>query len=224
MEVMGISLDASAHTPVLLLRQKGTDIIMPVWIGAMEALSISFALGHVPTPRPVAHDLLATLLKKLGASHVRTQISHVRQDSFVAELIISPAGGEKIIVDARPSDAIALALRTGAPVFTSKEIVAKTGRKMSQEQIDRCHSLAPGELALLFSSPQSRTDAAQASSPDDIFAEIREQMRIRQATTRKQPALNQPRTCQDAASVDISDQETLEKLLRALSPETRYKM
>lgn len=224
MEVMGISLDASAHTPVLLLRQKGTDIIMPVWIGALEALSISFALGHVPTPRPVAHDLLATLLKKLGATHVRVQISHVQQDAFVAELIVTSAAGEEIAMDARPSDAIALALRTGAPVFASKEIVAKAGRKVPREQAERCHSLAPGELALLFSSPQSRMDAAQTSSPDDIFAEIREQMRIRRATAHKPPALNQPRTCQNAASVDISDQETLEKLLRALSPETRYKM
>lgn len=225
MTVVGITLDPETRGPLLILRVRDAEIVMPVWIGAMEALSISFALAKTSLPRPLTHDLLIHVLEKLEATLVCVRLTETRQETFIAELELASAQGT-VLLDARPSDAIALALRANAPIFAARDMVRKLGHPVTPDQLARYQRLAPGELALLFSSPQEKESGAQTATPDDLFTEIRHDARMRKLQQMQKLTQEnaQPRTCQPAVTIDLADQDALKRLLQSLSPETKYKM
>jgi len=121
-----------SNQPIVLLRETGSDRYLPIWIGAVEATAIAFAQQGVVPPRPLTHDLLRDVLTAVGQELAQVRITDLRDGVFYAELVF--AGG--VEVSARPSDAIALALRTGSPIFGSTTVLDEAGIEIPDEQED----------------------------------------------------------------------------------------
>ncbi len=123
MNVARIGLDRATNTPVLLLREAVGDRAVPIWIGVPEASAIAIALQKVTVPRPMTHDLLLHVLHGLGGEVVRAVVTEARDNTYFAELLLRRGGQELAAVDARPSDAIAIALRAGAPILVADALL-----------------------------------------------------------------------------------------------------
>lgn len=125
-----------SNQPIVLLREVGGDRFLPIWIGAVEATAIAFAQQGVVPPRPMTHDLFKDVLDAAGITLEQVRITEVRDNTYYAELVLS--GG--LEVSSRPSDSIALALRTGSPIYASEPLLDEVGVLMadpdSEEQED----------------------------------------------------------------------------------------
>ncbi len=135
-----VRVDVGSATPLLLLEEVNGSRVLPVFIGAPEATAIAYALQHVETPRPMTHDLLGHLIEALGARLFAVEVTELIENTYHAALRLLTDGGE-VLVSARPSDAIALALRVGAPILVNDELMAAEGRQMdlsedADEEID----------------------------------------------------------------------------------------
>ncbi len=134
MELVGVRVQMPTNAPILLLREtEGQHRTMPIFIGGPEAHAIDLALSGTETARPMTHDLLLTLLTDLGATVDRIVITELDQGTFFADLHIMDAGGDEQIVSARPSDAIALAVRTSAPIFAEDIVIDEAGIEEEEE-------------------------------------------------------------------------------------------
>lgn len=129
-EIVGVRVDMPANQPLVLLRELGGTRVVPIWIGAVEASAIAFALQGTPTARPLTHELMATLLEALGDELQRVEIVDVRDGIFYAELHFESGA----VVEARPSDSIALALRTGATVLVAEDVLDAAGLVPESEE------------------------------------------------------------------------------------------
>ena len=127
--VAGVALDASGQH-VLLLKPvdqiPGDGFVLPIWIGQLEATSILVAVENAEVPRPLAHDLMGLILTALDAVAIKVEVTRIEDGTFYAEITLSMALGERI-VDARPSDAVALACRVGAPIWVADAVLAEAG-------------------------------------------------------------------------------------------------
>lgn len=117
-EVVGVRVEIPSNTPIVLLRTEGDERMLPIWIGAAEATAIAFAQQGVEPPRPLTHDLMRDLLDGAGVQVQSVTITDLEDGVFFASIALSNGA----IVSARPSDAIALALRSDAPIFGSDEV------------------------------------------------------------------------------------------------------
>lgn len=124
MTIKGLMLDPSSNVPIVVLKHDETDVFLPIWIGVFEANAIALRIEEVETPRPMTHDLLRSAVEQLGAKVEKIVISDLRDNTFYALIHLS-RNGEALEVDARPSDAIALALRTEAPIFVAEPVLEK---------------------------------------------------------------------------------------------------
>lgn len=124
MQVFGLAMDEQNKAPILILKDVAEENVLPIWIGAMEAMSISLALNNVDFPRPMTHDLLLNVLTELGVGVESVEIVRMEEGTFYAELVL---GERERRVDCRPSDAIALAVRVEAPVFVAEEVLEQAG-------------------------------------------------------------------------------------------------
>jgi bifunctional DNase/RNase len=123
MEIVGVRVEMPSSSPIALLREVGgTQRMLPIFIGAPEATAIAFALEEVVTPRPMTHDLLRTVLDDLGVSLERITVTDLREGVFYAELELNARDGVHTI-SSRPSDAIALAARTGSPIYAAESVL-----------------------------------------------------------------------------------------------------
>ena len=122
-----VRVDVGTATPLLLLEEVGGSRVLPIFIGAPEATAIAYALQNVDTPRPMSHDLLGNVITALGARLFAVEITHLVDNTFYANLRLLREGRE-ILVSARPSDAVALALRVGAPLLVSDELMNDEGQ------------------------------------------------------------------------------------------------
>lgn len=133
MELVGIELERPPNIPCLVLRETdGEGRILPIFIGGPEATAIAFALEEVETPRPMTHDLMKDLLDELGARVERIVVTELRESTFFAEIVLRVAG-DVHTVSARPSDAIALAVRSGSPVFAEEGVLEAAGRAAGED-------------------------------------------------------------------------------------------
>ena len=127
--VLGVALDAARQHIVLLkplLEDPGVGRVLPVWIGAQEATSILIAVEGQQAPRPLSHDLITTLFGTLGAKVERVDVTRIEDGTFFAELTLSTPTGPQIL-DSRPSDAIALAVRADAPIWVADDVLEEAG-------------------------------------------------------------------------------------------------
>jgi len=122
MEIKGLMLDPTSNIPIVVLREQGGQIFLPIWIGVFEANAIALRIEGVQPPRPLTHDLLCSVFGHFGAQVHRVVISDLRENTFFALIDVRQDGKESSI-DARPSDAIALAIRTEAPIFVRRDVL-----------------------------------------------------------------------------------------------------
>jgi bifunctional DNase/RNase len=124
MKVKGLALDPLSNMPLLILGDEEDKRSLPIWVGLFEAEAIALELEKISPPRPMTHDLIERILESLEARVQKIVVSDVRDNTFYAVIHLR-RGRAEITVDARPSDAIALALRVGAPIFVEEEVVRK---------------------------------------------------------------------------------------------------
>jgi uncharacterized protein len=130
--VYGVSFDVASKQPIVLLKVDGKNRFLPIWIGHPEAAAILMKLQNAELPRPMTHDLLAAIIEQLSANVASVLVTELRDNTFYAVLQLE-AGGQEVRVDSRPSDAIALAVRTDAPIFASTELLETNGIEFEQE-------------------------------------------------------------------------------------------
>jgi len=123
-EIRGLVLDPSSNLPIVVLRDIVGDRLLPIWIGLFEAQAIALRLEGVTTPRPMTHDLLLSLVQGTKATVSRVIVSDLVDNTFYAEIHVR-RGREEEIIDSRPSDAIALAIRAQAPLFVHRQVFEK---------------------------------------------------------------------------------------------------
>jgi hypothetical protein len=140
MKVSGIALDPFTNTPIVILKDLTGEKILPIWIGFMEASSIAMELEKTPRVRPLTHDLMKNLLETLKFSVTKVEVTDLRNDTFYAEIRLR-RGSEEHIIDSRPSDAIAIALRTGSPIFVKDEVLEKSKKLEVDEEKEKLTDL-----------------------------------------------------------------------------------
>lgn len=167
LEVMGVRVEMPTNQPIVLLRERDGDRYLPIWIGAAEATAIAYVQQGVEPPRPLTHDLIVNVLAELGHEVSAVRIDSLVDGVFFATLVID--GGTEI--SARPSDAIAIALRVGAPVLGSTEVLDDAGVHMPEEQEedveafkDFLDSVSPEDFA---EPPSEGAGPGTAQTPDD---------------------------------------------------------
>ncbi len=132
LDVVGVRVEMPSNQPIVLLKEVAGDRYLPIWIGAVEATAIAFAQQGVVPARPLTHDLLRDVVEAFGRTLDQVRITELRDGVFYANLVFS--GG--VEVSARPSDAIALALRTGSPIFGADSVLDDAGIAIPDEQED----------------------------------------------------------------------------------------
>jgi hypothetical protein len=125
--IRGLILDERSKSPIVILQEEGGERVLPIWIGEAEARAINMIMAREKFERPMTHDLLLLMVKSLGGRVVRITITALKEHTFFAEIHLE-ADGEQILIDARPSDSIAVALRAEAPVFVSEEVLQSSGQ------------------------------------------------------------------------------------------------
>jgi bifunctional DNase/RNase len=135
MTVTGVRMELPSNTPIVLLKEQTGTRFLPIWVGAVEAMAITSALEGVTPPRPLTHDLLRVVIEALGADLDHIVVTDLRNNVYYAELTFKIEGRE-IVVSSRPSDAIALSVRTGAPVFAKRDVLDEAGIELQDEESD----------------------------------------------------------------------------------------
>jgi bifunctional DNase/RNase len=125
MKVQGLVMDPESKSPVVMLKEGDGEQSLPIWIGILEAAAIAYALEGVQPARPLTHDLLKMLLEELGARVPRVDIDALESDVFHAKIHLEIPGGSRRLVDCRPSDGLAVALRTGAEIYADESVLKK---------------------------------------------------------------------------------------------------
>src|SRR5215213_9834975 len=122
MTIKGLMVDPITNMPIIILRDREGQRILPIWVGVFEANAIALQIENVQTPRPMTHDLLKNIIGDLSASVDRIVVTELKENTFYARIHLR-RNGTAIEVDARPSDAIALALRTQSPIFVEEAVI-----------------------------------------------------------------------------------------------------
>jgi len=120
--IRGLMMDPATNMPIVVLKDVASETVMPIWVGIFEANAIAIEIEKVALPRPMTHDLTRNLIRHLNGRLERVVISELKDDTFFALLWIRQ-GEEQVAIDARPSDAIALALRADCPIFVSEQVM-----------------------------------------------------------------------------------------------------
>ena len=157
MELVGVRIEIPANTPMVLLQeQAGQHRLLPIYIGSPEASAIHYALEGIDPPRPLTHDLFMIVLTELSTVLERVVVTEVRDHTYYAELHLQATDGERI-VSARPSDAIALAVRCGAPLFAADQLLDDVGQLPEPEPEDQAEEII-----------DEFKDFIESVSPDDF--------------------------------------------------------
>src|SRR6188768_4438622 len=120
--IKGLMVDPITNMPIIILRDKAEQRVLPIWVGIFEANAIALQIENVTTPRPMTHDLLRNVIHDLNATVQKIVVCDLQENTFYAMIYLSLLG-ETVAIDARPSDAIALALRTRAPIFVEDVVI-----------------------------------------------------------------------------------------------------
>lgn len=135
-DVVGVRVEMPSNQPIVLLKEMGGDRYLPIWVGAVEATAIAFAQQGVEPPRPLTHDLMKTLIESVNRRVDSIHLTELKDGVFYALINMD----QSLSISARPSDAIALALRTGSPILASEELLAEAGIEIpdqSEEEVEK---------------------------------------------------------------------------------------
>jgi len=152
MQIKGLMVDPITNMPIVILKDKDGERVLPIWVGIFEANAIALQIENIATPRPMTHDLLRNIITDLEGHVDRVVVSDLKENTFYA-IVHLTVRGERVAVDARPSDAIALALRTRAPILVEETVIenAKTvdfaSERADNDRLQKwLESLDPEEL------------------------------------------------------------------------------
>jgi len=151
MTIKGLMVDPVTNMPIIILRDKDGQKVLPIWVGVFEANAIALQIENVSTPRPMTHDLLKNVIQDLEAAVTKIVVSDLRDNTFYAVIYLQ-RDGETVAIDARPSDAIALALRTHVPIFVEEMVIdnaktIETPEKADSERLQKwLESLDPEDM------------------------------------------------------------------------------
>ena len=156
MKVAGITVDPFTNTPIVILRDLEEKDVLPIWIGLLEASSIATAIENIQTPRPMTHDLLKNILDNLGIKVIKIEVNDLRDNTYYA-MIHFEVDNKRLVIDSRPSDAIAIALRTGASIFVEESVIQKSAKVDLSQKGDK-----------VVTDATEWEDILESLSPDDF--------------------------------------------------------
>ena len=155
--VASLGLDKSSNTPVVILKESDGERLLPIWIGPGEASAIAMELAGIKFSRPLTHDLVMTIVRGLGSELIRVVITKVVENTYYASLILR-RDGEFLSIDSRPSDSIALALRSRAPIFADDDLLELTSMEIEETGFE--------EAALEGAEPSGAPEGEAADAED----------------------------------------------------------
>ena len=182
MVIYGVSFDMVGKQPIVLLKAVDTNKFLPIWIGHPEAAAILMKLQGASTPRPMTHDLLFDMLAELEVACTRVSVTELRENTFYASITLS-INGREVEIDSRPSDALALAVRSGAPIFAAEDVIAESAIEFehevedTEEVVDKFKEFLDQVIRPRTSRPAR---AVAACGPDGTFASARLGRRARE--------------------------------------------
>src|ERR671938_1055946 len=122
-KIRALMMDPNSGTPIVILKDINSETMLPIWVGAYEANAIALEIEKIAPPRPMTHDLLRNLIVELGVQVERVVVTSLRDNTFFAVIEMRNSEGDRMILDSRPSDAIALALRADCPIYVDMEVI-----------------------------------------------------------------------------------------------------
>ena len=135
-KIKGLMMDPITNSPIVILQGIGKKTLLPIWVGIFEANAIALQIERIDTPRPMTHDLLKNILLHLNATVEKIVVTDLQENTFFATIFLDMEGN-RVVIDSRPSDAIALALRTDAPIFVTQEVINNSSNiRLDQENLD----------------------------------------------------------------------------------------
>ena len=138
-KIRGLMMDPNSGTPIVILKDVNSETLLPIWVGAYEANAIALEIEKIATQRPMTHDLLRNLIVEMGAHVERIVVTELRDNTFFAVIEMRNSSGDFIMLDSRPSDAIALALRADCPIYVNEEVI-QASHSLTGEQVDESGS------------------------------------------------------------------------------------
>jgi uncharacterized protein len=167
MTIYGVSFDLVGKQPIVLLKTADGNRYLPIWIGHPEAAAILVKLQGATSPRPLTHDLLVNVLAELGVTVLRVTVTELRDSTFHASITILQNGTE-LEIDARSSDAIAVAVRTNVPIFAADDVIEESAIEMEGENVDEEEIVDEFKR---FLDDVSAADFAEADVEEDVDVE-----------------------------------------------------
>ena len=134
-KIRALMMDPNTGTPIIILKDVESDTMLPIWVGAYEANAIALEIEKIAPPRPMTHDLLRNLIIELGIQVERVVVTSLRDNTFFAVIEMRMSDGAKMVLDSRPSDAIALALRADCPIYVDEEVIKASKNTAPAEEV-----------------------------------------------------------------------------------------
>lgn len=164
MVVAQITLDPTTKLPIVMLKDPDNKLNLPIWVGPLEATSMATELEGVRPQRPMTHDLLRNVLAEFGASVECVEVTDLRENTYYAQIVLKTREGRAIAIDSRPSDALALALRTKSPIYVAKKVLEASSELESSEAPQPAQS----EQNLASVSRDKWSEILERMSPEDF--------------------------------------------------------
>jgi bifunctional DNase/RNase len=133
-KIRALMMDPNSGTPILILKDVNSETMLPIWVGAYEANAIALEIEKIAPQRPMTHDLLRNLIVEMGVHVNRVVVTELRDNTFFAVIEMSTVDGTTMMLDSRPSDAIALALRADCPIYVNMDVIRASRNTVSSEE------------------------------------------------------------------------------------------
>jgi bifunctional DNase/RNase len=143
-KIRGLMMDPNSGTPIVILKDVNSETLLPIWVGAYEANAIALEIEKIATQRPMTHDLLRNLIVEMGARVERVVVTELRDNTFFAVIEMRSNSGDFMMLDSRPSDAIALALRADCPIYVNEDVI-QASHSLAGEQAEASGSAEDDE-------------------------------------------------------------------------------
>ena len=135
-KIRALMMDPNSGTPIIILKDVQSDTMLPIWVGAYEANAIALEIEKIAPPRPMTHDLLRNLIVQLGVHVERVVVTSLRDNTFFAVIEMRNSEGNRMVLDSRPSDAIALALRADCPIYVDMEVIKASRNTVPPDDVE----------------------------------------------------------------------------------------
>src|SRR6187455_649483 len=135
-KIRALMMDPNSGTPIIILKDVNSETMLPIWVGAYEANAIALEIEKISPPRPMTHDLLRNLITELGVQVERVVVTSLRDNTFFAVIEMRNSDGDRLVLDSRPSDAIALALRADCPIYVDTEVIKASHNTLPTDETE----------------------------------------------------------------------------------------